>query len=104
MWVMLLVPLVYAAAVYLRPRQLQLLGAGLILAAVSGVLIIIGYEMATWYAEVPAELHHYVIQRILFVIGTRPEFPVVQILMAGIGCWFIARRSMRPPFREDPTH
>ena len=94
---MLFVPLVLLAVKYLPPLRLWVLGGALILLAALGLLATIAYELATWYREMPEVRGQYLGRRILFVIGTRPQIPLVQILAAGICCWLSGKLRLRLP-------
>ncbi len=85
-------------------RRLEIIGY---VASITGGLalaILIGREMATWGPSVPPTEQKYIGQRILYVLGTNTDFPVVQIILTGIACTFVARRRKRsgsPADREN---
>src|SRR5262249_13386474 len=91
---MLLVPPTALAINHLSPPRLQLLGETATAVALFGILAIGCHEMFGWYFAVSEELRRYIGQRILFVLGTNPQFPIVPVLGAGITCWLMGRKRM----------
>src|SRR5262249_64526 len=89
---MLLVPPTALAINCLSPPRLQLLGAASMALTVLGILAVGCHEMLGWYSAVSQELRRYIGQRILFVLGTTPELPIVPVLGAGIICWLMGRK------------
>jgi hypothetical protein len=91
---MLLVPPTALAISHMSPSKLQLLGVTATGLAFLGILAIGCHEMLGWYVAVSEELRRYIGQRILFVLGTNPQFPIVPVLGVGIICWLMGRKRM----------
>lgn len=73
------------AALQIAAYALSVMGLGLLGFFVSR-------ELWAWYPAGASEQRRYLGQRILYVIGTNTDLPVVQVLLTGIGLWFAARR------------
>jgi hypothetical protein len=83
----------------LGPEQLRLLGAVVTATGVMGLLVFIGRDLSSWLGTLP-ELRRYALQRILFVIGTNTDLPLVQVVAAGAVCWVVGViRKKRGPGR-----
>jgi hypothetical protein len=96
---------------YLTAAQLRLVGSASTSAGVVGLLVFIGWDLTRWLGAVPPEFHRYAFQRILFAIGTNPDVPLVQVLVAGAVCWIVGivrkRRKDSAPTRarsDGGTH
>jgi hypothetical protein len=87
----------------LGPEQLRLLGAVVTATGVMGLLVFIGRDLSSWLGTLP-ELRRYALQRILFVIGTNTDLPLVQVIAAGAVCWVVGlrRKKNRPGTSPGP--
>jgi hypothetical protein len=76
---------------------LRLRVAAFVLRAVGllALALLIGRELLTWYPAVLPAQQKFIGQRILYVLGTNTDLPVVQVLLAGIALWIAARRRKR---------
>ncbi len=77
------------------PLRLRLVGYALTTLGLTGLGIIVGRELLTWYPAVIPAQHKYISQRMLYVLGTNTDLPVVQVFLAGIVLFFAARRRKR---------
>ncbi len=68
----------------------------------AALVALLGWDLATWYAEAPGWFLRYLFQRILFVLATRTEIPALQLVAAGLMCLAIARRRARLAARSMP--
>jgi len=57
-----------------------------------GLLVLIKAELLTWYMDVSPAQQKYIGQRLLFVLGTKTDIPLVQVILVGIALSFAARR------------
>jgi hypothetical protein len=95
LWVLALLPFAVWAVRKWPPRRLQIIGLALCAVGLVGVGILIVQELLTWYPSVSSEQQKYIVPRILYVLGTTTDLPVMQVFLAGISLWFIARRRKR---------
>jgi hypothetical protein len=80
----------------LTPRQVRLMGMVSTLAGLAGLLTYIGWDLTHWLTEVPPDFVQYSAQRVLFVIGTQTDVPLVQFTVTGLVCWIAgSRRASR---------
>jgi hypothetical protein len=79
-----------------------LLAVGALLLAVGllGLAMITVHEMQTWLPCVSAPDRHFLLQRVLFVVATLTDVPVVQVCLAGAACGVIGLRR-RARHRRD---
>src|SRR5262249_40190619 len=75
----------------------RLRAVGYVLSALGllALAILIGRELLTWYPALTPVQQRYIGQRILFVLGTNTDLPVIQVLVIGTVLWFAARRQKR---------
>jgi hypothetical protein len=59
--------------------------------------ILLGRDLLSWYPAVPPDQHQYIAQRMLYVLGTNTDVPVVQVLVTGVILQIAARRGKRGP-------
>ena len=79
----------------LTPRQVRLLGMVSTLAGMAGLLTYIGWDPTNWLAVMPPDFDQYSFRRILFVIGTQTDVPLVQFTVTGVACWIAGSRRAR---------
>jgi hypothetical protein len=91
-WVLGLIPPVIGAIYWLPAVNLRVLGKGLMWVGMLGLVIVAIRETLTWLPGMPPEDQRYLPQRILFVLATLPEVPLVQIILAGLACRIAGRR------------
>jgi hypothetical protein len=91
LWVLVLIPLGVWALSWSRPILLALLGSALTALGLTALGIVVGREMLTWYPTVSLFEKPYLPQRILFVLATTTDLPVVQLLLTGIALSYCAR-------------
>jgi hypothetical protein len=73
------------------PRCLRLVGLALIALGLAALAALVGRELLTWYPAVSPTQQKYLAQRILYVVGTSTDLPVVQVIVAGAVFRFVAR-------------
>jgi hypothetical protein len=91
-WILALMPGLLWVWRTWQPSRLRLVGWVLIFAGVTGMSVVAGHEWLTWYPSVPETEHRYFLQRILFMLATITDVPLVQFLLAGVVTLFVGRR------------
>jgi len=104
LWILVLLPVGAWTIRNWQPRRLRLVGSALAAAGLLSLAFMSGREWLTWRSAVSSHEHQFIAQRILYVLGTSTDIPVVQVLVAGIILYGAARRCSRslnhqPPFR-----
>jgi hypothetical protein len=94
-WFMVGIGAAIVIANRLTPRQVRLLGMVSTLTGIAGLLIYIGWDLTTWLAVMPPDFGRYSLQRIVFVIGTQTDVPLVQFTVTGVTCWIAGSRRAR---------
>jgi hypothetical protein len=77
------------------PKRLGLVGYAVTALGLTGLALLVGRELVTWYPAVTPAQQKYIAQRILYALVTNTDLPVVQVILAGIALWFAARRRKR---------
>jgi hypothetical protein len=78
------------------PRlPLWLVGQALTALGLVALVVLVGRDLLTWYAAVSPDQQKYLAQRILYVLGTNTDLPVVQVLVAGVALRLAAGRRQR---------
>jgi hypothetical protein len=95
LWALALVPPAVWAGRRWPPSRLRFTGYALTAAALLILIWLTGHELATWYRHVSPDEQKYLPQRMLYVLGTSTDLPVVQVFVAGIVLWFGAGRRER---------
>jgi hypothetical protein len=91
LWLLVLLPpAVWAACRWPAPR-LRLLGSTLVAIVTLGFAILAAREAATWLPTVPGEQARYLPHRILYVVATLTDVPLLQLTLAGTVCWVASR-------------
>src|SRR5215831_19262269 len=115
LWVLALLLFVAWAVPKWPLTILRLAGYAATALGVTGLAVLVGRELLTWYPAVTPAQQKYIALRILYVLGTNTDVPVVQVILAGIVLWIAARRRKRagsPPeagprlaegFEQAPT-
>jgi hypothetical protein len=85
-------------------RLLRTVSYALCTVSLIALAIIISFEFLTWYRAVTPAQQPYLGQRILYVLGTNTDLPVVQFLLLGIAFRWAARQRKRPTRQADPAH
>src|SRR5260370_3488425 len=96
LWCLVFLPLVVGAIRFCPARRLRL---GVRLATwfvVIGLTALIGVQTITWLPAVRSEDRRYLPQRIVYVIATSPELPLVPSLLACAACWIAGSRRVSP--------
>ncbi len=95
LWLLVLLPFAVWAARKWQSLHLRLVGYALCAAGLMGLAILIGPELVTWYATVPPAQQKYLVHRVLYVLATNTDAPVVQVVVAGAALAFAAGRRQR---------
>jgi hypothetical protein len=95
LWVLALLTLAAWAVRSWPPRRLRVAGCALIAVGSAALAVVIGRELLTWYPAVTPAQQKYFGQRVLYVIGTNTDLPVVQVLLVGVTLWLAGRRRKR---------
>lgn len=91
-WLVLLLPPIAWVAYRAQPSFVRWLGWLLLTTASLTLALLIGLELISWLPSVAAGERHYFGQRILFVLATRTEWPLVQIIIAGLLCSMVGKK------------
>jgi hypothetical protein len=95
LWALAFLPFAAWAVRKGPPLRLGVVGYALSAVGLVALAILIGRELLTWYQAVLPAQQKYIAQRILYVLGTNTDLPVVQVFLAGIALWFAAWRRKR---------
>jgi uncharacterized protein YjeT (DUF2065 family) len=90
-WFVLLLPPAVWTARRLPPALLRLIGGAL---AAIGTLALVGLalrEAVTWLPSMPDERTRYLPHRIVYVVATLTDVPLMQLVTVGIVCWVVGR-------------
>jgi hypothetical protein len=68
---------------------------------VAGLGGIIAHDLLSWYPGGSSIYGKYIIQRALYVVGTTPDIPVMQVILTGIALWVWAQRITSRRQREQ---
>jgi hypothetical protein len=60
--------------------------------SLAGLLFIVVWEASTYLPRISEGETTYFLQRCLFVVATTVEFPMLQLLLLGMGGWLYAGR------------
>lgn len=93
-WVVLLVPPIVWVGRHGQPSIVRRLGCLLLTLASLGLVLLICREAIIWLPSVDQSERRYLGQRILFVLATMTDFPLVQLTLAGLVCWIVGKRRM----------
>lgn len=83
-WCVLGLPIAAIVAARLDPRQLPRLAGVLLGLGVLGIVAIGIWEGVTWLPHAAEHQRGYFLQRWMFSIATRVDFPIFQTLLAGV--------------------
>jgi hypothetical protein len=100
-WVLLLAPPAVWVMRRWPPARLRLLGSALAALGLVGIGTIALREMAVWLPHVGSRDQKYFPMRILFVLATLPDIPLLQVTIAGLVCWIAGR--VRSVSRNTPS-
>ena len=91
---------------HLSPRRLRLVGKLTLALGLAGLAIVIARELSVWLPSVPPEIQRYFFQRLLFVLATLSDVPLVQLTLAGTACWMVGKlwstRKMTQASKPSP--
>jgi hypothetical protein len=100
-WALTLVPLGLWLARTWPPLRLRLAGDVLSTAGLAALVIVLGRDLLNWLPAVGPAQQKYIVQRILYVLGTTTDLPVVQVIVTGIALQWTARRRKRHAVRAE---
>ena len=84
------------------PRRLALAAYAVTALGLTGLVLLVGHELVTWYPAVTPAQQKYIAHRILYALVTNTDLPVVQVILAGIALWLAARRRKRRASLAQP--
>ena len=93
-WLMLMVPPTAWLLGHVSPGRLCLAGATAFWVGAFGLAVVMGRGLLGWL-DATGGLHHYAIQRMLYVAVTATDLPFGQAALMGIVLWLTGRRRMR---------
>ncbi|MCI0462278.1 MAG: hypothetical protein L0Z62_35445 [Gemmataceae bacterium] len=101
LWILVLLPPVAWAAHRWPSSTLCLVGTMLTALGLLGLAAVAAQELLTWLPTVSGDTQRYLPQRILYVLGTLTDIPILQLTGAGLACWLAGwwRSSRVPSFR-----
>lgn len=103
LWALALLPIGVWAVRKWPPLCLGLVGLALGALGLAALAALVGREFLTWYPAVSPTQQKYLAQRILYVLGTNTDLPVVQVIVAGGVFRFAARwRKSRASAEAEP--
>jgi hypothetical protein len=91
LWLLVLLPPAVWTACRWPPPRLRLLGSTLVAIGAVGFAILAAREAATWLPTVPGEQVRYLPHRLLYVVATLTDVPLLQLTLAGTVCWVAGR-------------
>ncbi len=95
LWALTFLPVIVAAVRKCPPRHLVFLSWITSALGLTSLALLISREWFLGHPTLDPDLRNYLPQRILYVLGTNTDAPVVQVLLAGIILLFFARRRKR---------
>jgi len=93
LWALALLPVGVWAVRKWPPLRQRVIGHALSAVGLVALAFLTGRELLTWYPAVLPTQQKYIGPRILYVLGTNTDLPVVQVILAGIALWIAARRK-----------
>jgi hypothetical protein len=90
-WALALLPPTACALSLLSARSLRLVGSIVMGLGLAGLGFVFARELLVWLPSVPPEVQRYFPQRLLFVLATLSDVPLVQVTLAGAVCWAVSR-------------
>lgn len=97
-WLLLVPPVGWLISCW-PAHRLRFVGGMLIAIGVVSLAGVIVHEYLTWYRQTPESFRGYFPQRILYRITTLSDFPILQIILAGVVCTGAARWIRRSHLR-----
>jgi hypothetical protein len=91
LWVLAVLPLGVWAMRKWPPLRLKVVGCALTAVGLAALAVVSARELLTWLPNMPSDQQKYIGQRILYVLGTNTDLPVVQVFLAGIALWIAGR-------------
>jgi hypothetical protein len=76
-------------------HRLTVLGLILFFAGLIALASFIGHDLLKWWPTETPTHRKYLIQRALFAVGTTPDIPLIETILAGIALWLAGRRRRR---------
>ncbi len=83
-WLVVLMPLAGVLQLWLSRRQQRALGMTILIVAAAGLGGMIAYEVSVSWSSASEWQRQFLRQRIGFVIATQIDFPLVELLLAGL--------------------
>ena len=76
-----------------KPLFLRPLGMCLLIGAAATTIAIVGIDLILWYRGVSDVFQHLWPKRVVYIIATSSDVPLLQSLVAGIVCIVLGRRK-----------
>ena len=95
-WLVALVPVAVIVPARLSPRVARVTGWTLILTSLAAVIGVMVYESLFWLQIVHESLQGYFGHRVLFVLATWTDLPIVQTFLLGVVFLFRGAGEDRP--------
>lgn len=95
LWILVLLPAAIWAARKWPPLWLHLVGVVLTTVGLLVLAILGARELVHWYPAAGPAQQKYIVQRIVYVLGTTTDLPVLQVITAGVALRLAARRRAR---------
>jgi hypothetical protein len=92
LWILAFLALIVWAERKWSTLCLRFIGHSLSAVGLMALGIVAGNELLTWYPAVNTIEQKYLPQRIVYVLGTNTDLPVIQAILSGIALSLIARR------------
>ena len=93
LWALALLPFAVWAVRKWPTMRLEFVGCAVATLGLTGLAVLVGRELLTWYLAVTPAQQKYIAQRILYALGTNTDLPPVQVILGGIALWLAARRK-----------
>jgi hypothetical protein len=99
---MLSIPIIALLWATVSPRNLRCLGQALMAVGVFSVVGISIHQWFTWVAEAPPDRSSLLVQRTLFLVFTKADYPILTMTLAGATLWLIGWRT-QAAIKKCPT-
>lgn len=83
-WLVVLLPLAGVLRLWLSRHQQRVLGAIVLVIGAAGLGGMIAYDISGWWAEASEWQRPFLWQRVGFAMATQIDFPLVELVLAGI--------------------
>ncbi len=95
LWILIILPATLSAARKWPLSWLRLVGVVLTTVGLLVLAILGGRELLHWYPAADPARQRFIVQRIVYVLATTTDLPVLQVITAGVTLRLAARRRTR---------